>query len=85
MYLTWCLPRLYRALSTATGLLNNDKAAYEYEKILLRGAFISRVGEDDTLEPSKLKVSHLPLVLRLAFDQNLTVPFSLTMLRKDGW
>ena len=80
VYLTWCLPRLYRARSTATDLLNNDKAVYENEKILLRGGFISRIGEDDTVEPSKLKVSHLPRVSRLALNQNLTVPFSFTML-----
>ena len=85
VYLSWCLPRIYRAGSTATDLLNNDKAVYEYEKLLLRGGFISRIGEDETLEPGKLKVSYLPRLSKLAFKQNLTVPFSFTMLRTDGW
>jgi hypothetical protein len=57
VYLSWCLPLIYRKGSTASSLLNNNAAIYEYEKNLLKGGFISHIGEDDELETGKMKVS----------------------------
>ncbi|KAK4083812.1 uncharacterized protein Triagg1_1474 [Trichoderma aggressivum f. europaeum] len=68
VYLSWCLPRLYRMGSTATDLLSSDEAVLDYEKTLLREGFISHTGEDDALEAGKLKFHHAPnrwLVFRI--------------------
>lgn len=75
-YVSWCLPRFYRMGSTATGLKDKRDAHADYEKILLKGGYISRLGEDDKLEPGKIKVStkFQPNQIGVARSRDVLIP-----------